>query len=429
MNPRRRTPKKGRGKTKSPGNRKRNRRSKVTRRGRRFSADQRELALTLIAAGMAREKIAAKIGTTTESLRRWKREAEAAGAMPKPPRTPALVGSELAQANTSAATTTTNLSIAGAPGAVSPYAPKDPAHGLSQQEQEAILEQKRKHPSMGPAQIKAQLKRHKGWRLTVKVIAKVLTNNGYELVHRGSRPQGPEPQRFEAPRPNALWQADWAELRLPGEKLQLLVVLDDFSRFCVGHALADSQRSQVATATLRAAIARHGKPEAVRTDRGGSFLAKTDEDDFARVLEAELIDHIVGRPYHPQGGGKVESLIGTVRRELWDVEEFASRAQAEERLTCWVTEYNHQRAHMGLDGLTPADRYFGRGAQVLAAIDAASRQRQGAIAQRLAAGDPVEEVLGLQRGAPLELLRLVIVDGRLELRFCGARLLLGPLQF
>ena len=208
----------------------------------------------------------------------------------------------------------------------------------------------------------------------------------------------------------------------------MLVILDDFSRFCVGHAVSDSPSSSVASRTLREAMARHGKPEKVRTDRGGAFVAKSEDDDFARVLEVERIDHIVGRSYHPQGGGKVESLIGTLRRELWDVEEFASRAQAEARIQSWVRDYNHQRAHMGIDGLTPADRYFGRADQVLAAVDAASRHRQGAIAQRLAAGAPVEEVLGLERHAPLEVLRLVLIDGHLELRCLGARVVLGPIQ-
>jgi RNA-directed DNA polymerase len=392
--------------------------------------------LQLIASGMPRAQVAKTIGATTETLRLWVKRAEAQGTMPSAAAAPAKA------ASTSVAQSTDNERKgeaepgdgAGAEGAGavtegrSPYAPRDPGQGLAPEEQEAILSEKKRHPSMGPAQIRAQLKRHKGWRLSVKAIAGVLTSNGYELVHRGSRPQGASDHRFEAPRPNSLWQADFATLRLPGEKLQLLVIVDDFSRFCVGHAVADSQRSSVATATLRAAMARHGKPERLRTDRGGAFVARSREDDFARVLEAELIDHLVGRSYHPQGGGKVESLIGTIRRELWDIEEFATRAQAEARISSWLTEYNYQRAHMGIDGLTPADRYFGRADQVLAAIDAASRNRQGTIAQRLSAGAPVEEVLGLQRHAPLEVLRLVLSDGHLELRFLGARVVLGPVQ-
>lgn len=53
------------------------------------------------------------------------------------------------------------------------------------------LEYKKRHPSMGPAQIRAQLKRFKRWRLSIKAIARVLRAHGYELV-RGPRPPGGE---------------------------------------------------------------------------------------------------------------------------------------------------------------------------------------------------------------------------------------------
>ena len=83
---------------------------------------------------------------------------------------------------------------------------------------------------------------------------------------------------------------------------------------------------------------------------------------------------------------------------------------------------------MGIDGLVPADRFFGRADQVLARIDALSRGRIAAFAGRhgdLAA--PVEEILSAASGAPLEVLRLVVLDGVMELRFCGACVQLGPL--
>jgi transposase len=64
---------------------------------------------------------------------------------------------------------------------------------------------------------------------------------------------------------------------------------------------------------------------------GGAFVAFTKQDDFGRFLEAELIDHLVGRPYSPRGGGKVESAVGTLRRELWDVFQFESAPLTEGR--------------------------------------------------------------------------------------------------
>jgi transposase InsO family protein len=255
-----------------------------------------------------------------------------------------------------------------------------------------------------------------------------LKQQGYELVHRGSRPDGPEPIRFEAPRRNALWQADFTEVRVGSDKLQALVIIDDFSRFIVGHTLTESASSEVATTALQAAIARHGKPEAVRTDRGGAFVARKQETDFGSYLDGELIDHIVGRPYNPKGGGKVESAIGTLKRELWEVFEFHDRGEASRRLQQFFDHYNHRRAHMGIDGLTPADRFFGRGDEVLAAVDAVSRKRQGSLALLTAAGGALEELGSESTGSPLEVLRLVIIDGVMELRFCGARVRLGALE-
>lgn len=401
---------------------------------RRFTAEQKHHALMLVVSGMTRVDVAKSVGTSSESVRHWVRAAEAAGTMPSPPN-----GDSVSKVvETSPGDEGVSVSEEGSPeeGAIpasaekarSIYSPKDPGQGLSQFEQAAILELKKRHPSYGPAQIRTQLKRFKGWRVSIKAIARCLKQNGYELVHRGSKPQGYEEHRFEAPRRNAIWQMDFGEFWVGRERRHLLVAEDDFSRFAVGHVLVSEKSSKVATELLLSAMARHGKPESVRTDRGGEFRARSQEGDFGRVLEAEEIDHIIGRSYNAKGGGKVESMIGTVRRELWEVEHFGDVEEATQRLASFFEEYNHGRAHMGIDGLTPADRFFGRADQVLAAIDGISRRRQGASVMAHADGSPYEELLGIRTGAPLEVLRLVIEDGRMELRFCGARVMLGRIE-
>lgn len=429
---------------------------KPSGRGRRFTAEQRQHALQLVASGIDKTEVARIIGTTDKSVREWTRKAKAAGTMPEVPvaqvgetassavpseavaDSPASDSPQIKATTAASSDSATTAPDAGAPNTASfstksvatpdgraLYAPKDPGQGLGDIEVAAILELKKHHPSYGPAQLRAQLKRFKGWRVSNKAIARVLKAHGYELVHRGSRPQGPEPIRFEAPRRNALWQMDYAQMRVGGDKFHVLVALDDFSRYVVGYRLTDSPSSEAAIELLRHAIARHGKPEAVRTDRGGGFLSS----EFKQALEVELIDHSIGRAYHPQGGGKVESMIGTLRRELWDVEQFADRAEAEHRLRVFLDDYNERRAHMGIDGLTPADRYFGRADQVLARLDAISRRRNGALEQRGLTGAAFEEVLGQHSGAPMEVLRLVVVDGQMELRLCGARVSLGVVEF
>ena len=395
-------------------------------RSRRFTDEQRQRALTLVASGMTQEKAAKAIGTTATSIWLWRKAAMATGTMPVSVAKATKVGAVRSEgANGSGAEQAGRSSKASSK---SPYAPADPAHGLSDPEVAAILECKTKHLSMGPAQIRSQLKRFKGWRLSIKAIKRVLREHGYESVYRGSRPQGETIQRFEAPRRNALWQADFAEVRVGPDRLYVLILLDDFSRYVVGHALCASPSSSVAVEAFRAAMARHGKPESMRTDRGGAFVAFAREGDFGRVLEAEDVTHIVGKPYSPKGGGKVESAVRTLRRELWDLEHFEDRDQAERRLKEFFLAYNEQRAHMGIDGLTPADRFFGRADQVLAQINALSRHRQGVLAESAPAGCAIEELGTLRAGSPMEVLRLTLVEGSLELRFCGARVVLGRVE-
>jgi transposase len=246
----------------------------VPARSGRFSTAEQARALSLILAGMQRQQVAKTIGCTTESLRRWYAAGKEQGLVTK-----------LGKSEDSA--------VAPAPPPETPAAtsaPQDPGAGLSEHEVKAILNHKKQHPSMGPAQIRAQLKQFLGWRVSVKAIARVLRKAGYAPVHRKGRPVGDEhPRRFEAPHRNALWQLDFTELRIGPERRWLLVIEDDFSRFVVGHVLAEGPTSEVVVAALREAIRLHGKPERVYTDRGAAFTAWRDVTSCEQFLDEQLI--------------------------------------------------------------------------------------------------------------------------------------------
>jgi len=377
---------------------------KVPARSHRFTDEQQAYALQLVVGGMKRHQVAAKVGCTTEALRRWYRAAKRAGTLPTPP----------APAATAAAPSS------GSPSS----APRDPGAGLGAHEQQAILDYKRKHPSMGPAQIRAQLKRFLGWRVSVKAIARVLREAGYRPVHRGGRPVGDEhPGRFEAPHRNALWQLDFTELRIGAERRSLLVVEDDFSRFVVGHLLCEGPTSEAVVATLREAIRLHGKPERVYTDRGAAFTAWRDVTACEVFLDEQLIDHSLRTAHRPQGGGKIESLIATVQRELWEVVHFESVDEAERALATFFRDYNHRRAHTGIGGLVPADRFYGRWPEVAAEMDALSRRRQGAFALVADRRLYVEPPPAGERAAVLS---IVVVGDHAEMHVLGRRIRLGP---
>jgi len=149
--------------------------------GRKFDAAQKQQALMLLASGVRPAHVAATIGTSTQSLRRWvARE----GAMPSAPAPAPKVKAKAARVSRAKRVGAIAVPVSAPPppttvkarakrddsaGAAastkprSPYAPPDPAHGLSDIEVAGILEWKKKHPSMGAAQLRAQLKRFNGW--------------------------------------------------------------------------------------------------------------------------------------------------------------------------------------------------------------------------------------------------------------------------
>lgn len=391
----------------------------------------REHALMLIASGVTPKEVAGIIGATPEVVRLWRRRAESVGQLPAAAATSQVSSTPVA----AVAPDGSSSSPATRPSATMPIASVSEApsrqalvSGLSAVEAAEILSWKKDHPSMGPAQIQAQIKRFKGWRLSIKAIARTLTTNGYERVHVGSRPQGDEvPRRWEAPHRNAVWQADFAELRVGAEKTPVLLVLDDFSRYVVGCRLMPEPTSEEVVELLQEAIRKHGKPERLYTDRGGPFMAWRQESSLGQFLERELIDHSKTPAYKPQGRGKVEALVHTLRRELWELVEFGSPEEAREGLRKFFDDYNHRRAHMGLDGLTPADRFFGRSDEVAVRVEHACRRREARDLSPSAPALPYTEERGEASGA-LEVLRFVVVDGKVEMRLFGARLALGALR-
>lgn len=401
---------------------KRKQREKQPAKARRFTAEEHAEAVRRVVKGDKRLDIAEAVGCTTEAIRKWVNDARVAGTLPK------ARGSNGVAARPAVGTAESSSEVSGKePSAkAASSAPRDPGAGLGEHEVAAILGYKKKHPSMGPAQIRAQLKRFLGWRISVKAIARTLKRAGYPTVHRGGRPVGDEhPKRWEAPHRNSLWQLDFTTLMVGPERVWLLVVEDDFSRFVVGQRVCASPTSEVAVEVMREAIRLHGKPERVYTDRGAAFTAWRDVTGFEVFLDEELIDHSLRRAHRPQGGGKIEAVIATVQRELWEVVHFESVAEAEQAVAKFFAEYNHQRAHLGIGGLVPADRYYGRWPEVIADIDAQSRRRQGALAAQQ------DRRLFIEPPAPNErviALQIVVTGDYAELCVFGRRIPLGRVE-
>jgi transposase InsO family protein len=230
-----------------------------------------------------------------------------------------------------------------------------------------ILMLKEKNPEWGCQRISDMLLRGPALPASASTVAKVLHEAGYESKEEPTRPHRDHVRRFERARPNQMWQSDLFTfmLKRQNRRVYLVIFMDDHSRFIVSFGLHASQSSALVLEVLRAGIASYNSPEEVLTDNGSQYITWRGKSAFTKELEQRGIRHVVSAPRRPQTLGKVERFWGTLWRELLEHETFIDLGDARNRIGLFIDHYNFQRPHQGVDGLVPADRFFGAAPDVL----------------------------------------------------------------
>lgn len=231
----------------------------------------------------------------------------------------------------------------------------------------SILLMKKSHPEWGCQRISDMLLRGPALPASASAVARVLHEAGYELEEVTTRPHPDKVRSFERAKPNQLWQTDLFTfvLKRQNRRVYLVAFMDDHSRFIVGYGLHASQSTALVMEVLRGAIASYGAPQEILTDNGAQYVTWRGKSLFTKELEKRGIRQIVAAPRRPQTLGKIERFWGTLWRECLEAAVFLDMADAQRRIGLFLDWYNFQRVHSGIDGLVPADRYFGAAPEVL----------------------------------------------------------------
>ena len=246
----------------------------------------------------------------------------------------------------------------------------------------AILMLKNANPEWGSQRISDVLYRGPGLPASAGAVVRVLKEAGYVLEESPTRPHRDHVRSFERARPNQLWQTDLFTfvLKRQNRRVHLVAFMDDHSRYVVGYGLHVSQSAALVLEVFRAAVAGYGAPEEVLTDNGAQYVTWRGTSMFAKELQKRGIRHLTSAPHRPQTLGKVERFWGTLWRECVETSIFLDLEDARRRIGLYIDSYNFQRTHSSLQGLTPADRFFGAAPQMLETL----RARVGANALELA---------------------------------------------
>ncbi len=176
--------------------------------------------------------------------------------------------------------------------------------------------------------------------------------------------------KFERSKPNDLWQIDIAGVQTVGhlEKVYLIALLDDHSRFIVSAEYFKNQKGMNVIKVIRNAIMAYGRPNQILADNGTQFRNLIGElgTKYTRLLENLGIKPIFAKPYHPETKGKLERWFGTVKQMFLGEARFKVKndpgctlSDLNQMLKEWVDWYNTKKIHRSLPGNNPpSTRYF-----------------------------------------------------------------------
>ena len=206
---------------------------------------------------------------------------------------------------------------------------------------------------LGPRRIKHRLRRRYHVSLSTRTIYKVLKRNGCNTLYPSEKVVY---RRFERSKPNELVQMNIVGpfyLKGTRKKNYLIHCLDDHSRKVLSHWTQRKSTREV-IATLNEWVSRHDHPEAVLTDNGRQFTSKA----FMQCLAEKGIRQIRTSPRHPQTIGKIEAFNKTVKREFLRAETINDMEEGRMRYQLFIEDYNKNREHTGINGLTPDERFY-----------------------------------------------------------------------
>jgi putative transposase len=159
-------------------------------------------------------------------------------------------------------------------------------------------------------------------------------------------------RQFKAELPNQKWAVDITYIPTGEGWLYLAGVLDLCSRKIVGWSMADHMKTELVSDALTMAIMRRGKHPGLlhHSDRGVQYAS----DAYQHLLQLNNMEPSMSRKGNCWDNACAESFWATLKKELVNHEQYATRAQARQSIFEYIEVfYNRQRLHSSLGYLSP----------------------------------------------------------------------------
>jgi putative transposase len=151
---------------------------------------------------------------------------------------------------------------------------------------------------------------------------------------------------------NLRWSLDFVmDTLVSGRRFRILTLVDDFTRECLGMVVDTSLTSLRVARELDGVIESRGCPRMIVSDNGTEF---TSNALLAWQEENGIEWHYIA-PGKPMQNGFIESFNGRLRDECLNEHLFTNLNEARQIIEDWRIDYNTNRPHTSLNGLTPSE--------------------------------------------------------------------------
>ena len=219
-------------------------------------------------------------------------------------------------------------------------------------------------PAYGYRRVQAELQRQ-GWAVNHKRVLRLMRADNLLCLRRrkfilttdskhGLRIYPNLAQDMVLTSINQLWVADITYIRLAMEFVYLAVLLDAYSRSCIGWALGRSLEAALVLEALRKGLRRRcPQPGLVHhSDRGVQYASR----DYIQVLEQHGIRISMSRRGNVYDNATAESFIKTLKYEEVYRTEYRNLEEAKASMKVFLEKiYNQKRLHSALGYRPPRE--------------------------------------------------------------------------
>ena len=151
---------------------------------------------------------------------------------------------------------------------------------------------------------------------------------------------------------NLRWPLDFvADALAHGRRFRILTVVDDFTRECLGLVVDTSLTGHRVVRELDRIAELRCYPRMLVSDNGTELTSNA----ILRWQEERGVEWHYIAPGKPMQNGFVESFNGRLRDECLNEHLFANLKEARQIIEAWRIDYNTNRPHTSLNGLTPTE--------------------------------------------------------------------------